>query len=318
MIQYTIDDFNSIIFNGINFQLPIETIELINSISTQVGATDYIKTPQFLKKNNEDISQPFYKYKKTHKDKGLITTQEDWDLIRKFQITEIKKKQGIDSNIDQIRKYLNKITERTYDKLFSQICEELDKIGLENIDELNKLGEIVFTISSGNIVYSNIYSHLYKELINRYDFMFNIFNNHIAKIPELFISIEYCSPNTNYDKFCENNLKNTQRRALCMFYINLMKENIISETTIINIILQIQSYFMEKIIQEETKEIADELSEILHIFIINTSIVFRVKPEWVQIVQHIRNISTYKTKDFPSITNKSIFKHMDILDELHS
>ena len=317
MIQYTIDDFNSIIFNGINLQLPLETIELINSISSQVGATDYIKTPQFLKKNNEDISLPFYKYKKQHKDKGYPnTSQEDWEIIKKFQITEIKKKQGIDSNIDQIRKYLNKITERTYDKLFPQICDELDKIGLENIDELNKLGEIIFTISSGNIVYSNIYSHLYKELINRYDFMYNIFNNHIAKIPELFISIEYCSPNTNYDKFCENNLKNIQRRALCMFYINLMKENIISETTIINIILHIQSYFIEKILQQESKEIADELSEILHIFITNTSIAFKVKPEWVQIVQHIRNISIYKTKDFPSITNKSIFKHMDILDEL--
>ena len=74
---------------------------------------------------------------------------------------------------------------------------------------------------------------------------------------------------------------------------------------------------MEKILQQETKEIADELSEILHIFITNTSIAFKVKPEWVQIIQHIRNISTYKTKDFPSITNKSIFKHMDILDELH-
>ena len=87
MIQYTIDDFNSIIFNGINFQLPLETIELINSISSQVGATDYIKTPQFLKKNNEDISLPFYKYKKPYKDKGYPNTaQEDWELIKKFQI----------------------------------------------------------------------------------------------------------------------------------------------------------------------------------------------------------------------------------------
>jgi hypothetical protein len=54
--RYSIQDIENIIFNGIAFKLPDETIEIITSLATQVGATDYIKTPQFPKKNIEHSS----------------------------------------------------------------------------------------------------------------------------------------------------------------------------------------------------------------------------------------------------------------------
>ena len=48
-IRYTLEQFNIIMFDGIQLELPKETIELITSIANQVGATDYIRTPQFPK-----------------------------------------------------------------------------------------------------------------------------------------------------------------------------------------------------------------------------------------------------------------------------
>ena len=146
--------------------------------------------------------------------------------------------------------------------------------------------------------------------------MSDIFNDNLNKFSELFITIDYCNPNTDYDKFCENNKTNDKRRALCTFYVNLMKENAISKTTMIEIINNIQKYMMEKLSQEGNKEIVDELSENLFILITNSSEELDDEDNWNEIVTNVSNYSKCKVKDYPSATTKSIFKHMDMIDEL--
>lgn len=330
LIKYSIENYDSIIFSGIQFALPKDTIDLITSIANQVGAADYIKTPQFPKK---DHPQPGRNHTndgnwnknnkgKNNRNKNSDITNDDWDAIRNFQATEIKRKEGVDGSIDTIRKSLNKITEKTYEKMSVQIYEEIDKIIANgdistNDEDLKKIGEAVFVIASGNAFYSNIYAKLFKALMNKYSFMNDIFNFHFNKFNEIFTSIEYCSPNDNYDKFCENNKNNDKRRALSMFYVNLMKEGILTHDIMINIIKNVQSHFNEKIGQEGNKDIIDELSENIYILIINTHNDLVDEIEWDTIVNTVETVSKYKVKDLPSITTKSIFKHMDILDELN-
>jgi len=41
------------------------------------------------------------------------------------------------------------------------------------------------------------------------------------------------------------------------------------------------------------------------------------KKEWAQILGHINAIGSMKAKSLPSISNKTIFKHMDMLMELN-
>ena len=48
--RYSISDIENITFNGIQFQLPQDVIAIITSIANQVGAADYIRTPQFNKR----------------------------------------------------------------------------------------------------------------------------------------------------------------------------------------------------------------------------------------------------------------------------
>lgn len=326
-IKYSTENYDSIIFSGIQFALPKETIDLITSIANQVGAVDYIKTPQFPKKDNprthtNDGNWNKNKAGKNTRNKNSEITNDDWDAIRNFQATEIKRKEGIDGSIDTIRKSLNKITEKTYEKMSIQIYEEIDKIiangdAETNDDNLKKIGEAVFVIASGNAFYSNIYAKLFKALMNKYSFMTDIFNFHFNKFAEIFTSIEYCSPNDNYDKFCENNKNNDKRRALSMFYVNLMKEGILTHDIMISIIKNVQSYLNEQITKEGNKDIVDELSENIYILIINTHNELADESEWDTIVSTVETVSKHKVKDLPSITTKSIFKHMDILDELN-
>lgn len=318
--RYSISDIENITFNGIQFQLPQEVINVITSIANQVGAADYVRTPQFNKRTppagGAGAGAPGNGYNHKKRNKNNEIQDEDWDTIRKFQTTEIKKKDGIEVNIDNIRKHLNKITEKNYDKMFEQICQEITAIVGASAEDLDKIGDAIFTIASGNAFYSKTYAKLYNDLMTRYDFMGNIFKSNLNTFSELFTTIEYYNPNVDYDKFCENNKTNDKRRALGTFYVNLMKENAIEKRHMIEIINNVQSYMMTKVQEEGNKEIVDELSENLFILITNSSEELDDEDGWENIIDNVATYSKSKVKDFPSATTKSIFKHMDILDEI--
>jgi hypothetical protein len=327
VLRYSINDFENIINNGISFKLPDSTINIISNIAEQVGVTEYIKQPIFPKKNvsinNSNHLQNDYYFNKNKKFKNFNRNNEliddDWDNLRTFVPTEIKKKEGIQNSIDQIRMHMNKLTDKTYELIIIKIYDEINKLNNDNnknIEDYSKIGECIFNIASGNSFYSNMYAKLYKDLMTKYSFMKEIFDNHFNSFSELFTNIEYCNPNINYDKFCEINKVNEKRRALCLFYVNLMKENIIDNDKIVEIIINIQDFILKKIKEENKKEIVDELSETIHIFVTKSSSILDTHEKWDDILYNIEIISKMKLNNYPSITNKCIFKHMDILDEL--
>lgn len=320
-LRYTVEDFQNIMFGGIQLELPKETIDVITTIANQVGATDYIKTPQFPKRQittnssgKHGLGQGYSHNKRGGKNKEI--NDDDWDAIRTFQATEIKKaREGVELSIDNIRKNLNKLTTKTYEKLIGDILSEIDKIS-DSESDLSKVGDFIFATASSNIVFSALYAKLYKVLMNKYPIFKNIFKVNFDKITETFTAIEYYDSNENYDKFCENNVKNSNRRAMCMFYVNLMKEDIISKDNIITIIKNLFDYFDSLINQENKKEIVDELSEIIYVFVTNSNNELEDEDDWDDIVSRVEAVSKYKVKDVLSITNKAIFKFMDIIDEI--
>ena len=145
IIRYTLEEFNTIMFDGIQLELPKDTIDLITSIANQVGATDYIRTPQFPKRVQPPgvgvgIGACLPGNRRRQKNQEI--NDEDWDTIRKFQTTEIKKNEGLQACIDEIRKSLNKVTEKTYEKIFTQICSEIDKIIETNVEDISNDGVV--------------------------------------------------------------------------------------------------------------------------------------------------------------------------------
>ena len=52
---------------------------------------------------------------------------------------------------------------------------ETNMLKIKSLVELNKIGEALFTIASGNSFYSDMYAKLYKELMELYPFMTTIF-----------------------------------------------------------------------------------------------------------------------------------------------
>jgi hypothetical protein len=249
---------------------------------------------------------------------------ENWKANKNFQVTTILKKEGINAVIDCIRKHLNKITDKTYDSTKNSIIDELKKIVGDNkesiseeiLDELNKVGNALFAIASGNSFYSDMYAKLYKELMDEFPFMDIIFKKNFDEFSLVFKNVEYVDPEVDYDKFCDINKVNEKRRALSLFYTNLMKNNVIDPSKVISIILDLNDYMLRLIDEKNNKNVVEELSEVVFIMITKGHNHLKKHHKWDVVIQQILAITKMKSNSKPSISNKTIFKYMDIMDIL--
>jgi len=329
-LRYNLDTINDIIFQGFDYSLPEKTMKIISEIALQVGAPDYVRTPVFQKRENPMKSEQQVAQKETFKRKKgnkatEIVNDEDWDVIRTsaqaFQSTKIEENVGISAQIDIIRTYLNKLTDKNYTDMLNKIVEVIDKFISENIqpEEMIRVSTIVFDIASNNRFYSKIYADLYSDLSSKYAFLLTMIEENLSKFADLFSCIEYVDSNVNYDKFCENNKKNEKRKSLSAFYINLMSNGVIPQKTIMIITRNLLAQVYQFISQEDKKNEVDELTE-------NVAILYKKElyenddgDEYSQIEGYtieevIEKIAKSKVKDYKSLTNKSLFKFMDMID----
>jgi hypothetical protein len=201
-------------------------------------------------------------------------------------------------------------------------CMELE-ITDDLMVELNRIGNAIFNIASGNGFYSKMYANLYNELMTKYGFMRVIFDKNVDEMNEIFKNIEYCDPSIDYDKFCDNNKTNEKRRSLSLFYIHLMKLGIITTDKMLGIIKEIQNNMISMLDEIGKQNVIEELSEIVFIMVKNSinnkRSMYEATPLlWSPVIENIRLLSTMKIKTKPSISSKTIFKHLDILDALEA
>jgi hypothetical protein len=324
---YTLEKINDILFQGFDYKLPDDTLKIISELALQVGSPDYVKTPVFQKRENPMKSEQVNhekdnNYKKNKRNKPVeIINDEDWETIRTFQSTKIEEKVGIESHIDYIRVYLNKMTDKNYIDMRNKIIEIIDKLIEENVnnEEMFSFSSIIFDIASTNRFYSKIYADLYSELIIKYEIIRSVFEKNLLIFTELFNNIEYVDPAVNYDKFCEINKTNEKRKSLASFYINLMNNGIITKNTIINITRNLLYQVYSFISQEDKKNEVDELTETISIlykkeFYENDTSLEYPKIYDYTIEEVVKIIANSKVKDYKSLTNKSLFKFMDLID----
>ncbi len=266
----------------------------------------------------------------------------EWDTILSFQKTELKKKEGIELSIDNIRSFLNKLTDKTYATMLTNILKEISSLFEVCVNEtseehntetvMNRVASSIFATASSNAFYSEIYARLFQDLMakehepghSQYAVFRNVFEQNLASFMSLFDSIEYCDPKKNYDKFCDINKANEKRKAMSLFIVNLMKIGIVEKSQVLALMKQIQELMYSNIRQEGKTNEVDELAENLFIMIKHGHSTLKDPgtndAETIELfttrVEQITEISKMKIKSKPSITNKTIFKHLDMLDEI--
>ena len=249
-------------------------------------------------------------YRRKRRGNTEIVNNDEWENLRTFQPTKIEQKNGI---IDQIRLALNKMSDKNYKEHFAQIFELLSTV--TSPEEMQLVGISIFEIASNNRFYSKLYADLYTELIHKYEIMNTIFEANLSKFLELFQKIEYVDSSKDYNRFCEINKDNEKRKALSAFFVNLTHNGIISQDKLFELTGDLLNQLIMLIEQPDKKNEVDEISENIGI-LYNKKLFSKctLQIQEMTILQIITKLSKSKVKTFPSLTNKSIFKFMDILE----
>ena len=252
-----------------------------------------MKTPNFQKKNYKNRKQ-----------------KTDWGMIRNFKVTVIEKKiEGIEAEMDILRQFLNKLTDKTYEENTVKIKEKIEKIR-EDKKNMMIICKYIFEIASSNIFYSELYASLYKDLINEFEEMKELCSKNFKNFIILFENIEYVDPDDDYEKFCDLNEENDKRRAMSKFFVNLMKKQVLSNELMSNFIISLLKNMFKNIKEEGKIKICEEICENLYI-LLNKNLSYFENQE---IIETLNTIVKIPKKSIPSLSNKIIFKIMDILE----
>ena len=209
------------------------------------------------------------------------------------------------------------MTEKNYDDLLEKIIDVLDRLvdGETTQDDMIRVGNEIFEIASNNRFYSKIYADLYSELIHKYDVLKNIFESSLKSFLCIFENIEKGTPDEDYDNFCKVKRDNERRKSLSSFFVNLTINGMITQEKLIELTTNLLKKVQEYIIMDNMKSEVDETVENIAIlynkdWFANTGEIV----DGLNFMQIIEKMARSKVKTYSSLSNKSIFKFMDMIE----
>ena len=222
-------------------------------------------------------------------------------------------KNEYDLHISNIRKILNKVSDKNFNKLKGELLCYYKSIYDNNtiiFDYKNKIDIFVFeTLIYNNVFYSKIYITLLLNLLEINSNFNIIINNNL----NIFNSIhKYCYEledgkinRKNYDKY----------NCFLIFYINLIINKKISIDHLINLLNTLHNIFFENIEINGNIEYIETINSIIFTIIkniYNTDVYLENKHLFNDFYINSNKITKYKKKDYKSINNRIIFTNMDI------
>lgn len=290
---YTIDKIKEIKNNGFDFTLPNSAKELIMNLSKLVGSPDYIKTPIFKKKRQQQQNMG-----------------PDWEMLKKFKPTEKVERTDNEKIIQTIKTSMNKITDKNYDAMLEAILSDMGK--LEGTEEMTIVQDAIFNTASSNRFYSKVYAKLYCCFIEKYPYFRERIDTELASYLSKYTTIQNVNPDEDYELFCEVNKENERRKALTEFFVNLMFEGVVENTSLVDSFYKLYDVLMSLINNVDQKHSVVEISE--NMFILMNTGKTGFTESWSEMREKVKVISNMSVKKNPGLSNKSLFKFMDIMD----
>jgi hypothetical protein len=246
-------------------------------------------------------------------------TNNDWEILRNFTSTKITVNEGVDKNINEIRILLNKISDKNYDVYSEKVIHSVSDFlsSTKDAESIMKLSNAIFEIISKNKYFSELYAKLYVRLIEISSIFSDILNRYIFHFKEKIHSIQYVDPDKDYDGFCENTKVNDIRKSSLTFIMNLYKLNIVDIEKIHEMTYFLLNLTLTYIDEADKSNIVEEITENLFIIISMGITQFLENEIWKSTIYPIIiKISAMKAKEHVSLTNRTVFKYMDIIDSI--
>lgn len=286
-------------FESVEQSLPDRSIldqvilDRIAAIVSQITAPDYNRAPQFPKR--------------TKRQHGGIA-KGDWDRSRKFRATKVQKGHAC---LDKVRESMNKISESNYTKLSSGIVDLVGDVPPELTESLCNL---IFDIASTNLFFSKLYAKLFALIASVVPDLEARVEATAASYIEQFRNIESPDPVADYDRFCEVNKINARRRALAVFVANLAVNGFLPKERVAALLGPLQDRAEELCEGDGGKAGVEEVAEVQFLVVKEVGLLLDCEDSWTAHCKRLEEFSRRKTKDFPSLTHKAVFRFMDACD----
>jgi len=303
--MYTLAFYETMCVQPSTYNLPQMNLDNINALHTHMGVHN-------LPVKAKPVDNPLRRQKQEN--------MENWKKREEFKATVIAKKEGYDNLFGELKKFLNKLTTANYDTQVESVIETVKSIiALDDDDEKIRIGlmqtaEVILQVACSNKYYSTMYAKLFMRLVD----IHAQFLEEKGRICDKFLTalqeIEIVDPNVDYDRFCIVNKKNDERRSMMLFVINLYKTGGCSIDELSSIVIKIDEMIHSHVSASSFIEYTNELTEIMNIFVTNMVSEIKSNKEWVFVKDRIVDYSKYKTKDYPGMSSRTIFKYMDMVD----
>ena len=241
---------------------------------------------------------------------------DNWEKLRQpvdFKATVLKEKVGADKQLSMIKSSLNKLCFQNYENERKKIFDLLEEM-YKTEKKSEEILKIFINLACTNIMYAKFYVKLLHELFNKYSDLNEEFIKYdvIDKYKKSLLTIEYIDSEKDFNSYCLNNKNNDKRKGLCNFIVELVIQQIYDEDNIYDLF----KYLFEILdMNKESKEliyINDELIDNVYV-LVNSSYDTIVKQSYYKNIQKV--IVEWKSKRFDGISNRSVFKFMDIHDK---
>ncbi len=331
--QYNLLDIENIVFNGIYYKLDDDVMKKIKNLEKELGVVEEPKQIQRqvvvandkrrpLQSNN--AIQPNQSRQPRNGDKkNKDMSNEDWNMLKNFKATQFETKEGHEKIIENIRTLVNKISTKNYQQQFEQIQKEIHdyNVSIEGEDEEEQqkaeLINMMFNIISNNKFFSELYASLYIDLLPSFEQFNQLLKTYMQKLKTSIEHIVYVSSDENYDKYCEYVKENESRKANTQFLINLCKKNALDVEQLLGVL----DYFIDKTLEyvdidNKTNEV-EEITENVFLIISSSQSLIHKHTTWTNtILPKIIAMSQKKKNSHKSLSNRAIFKYMDIIDSI--
>ena len=303
--MYTLAFYETLCVQPSTYTLPQMNLDNINALHLHMGVHN-------IPAKAKPVDNPLRRQKQEN--------MENWKKREEFKATVIAKKEGYENLLGELKKFLNKLTTANYDTQVESVIETVKSIiALADDDDkirmaLMQTTEVILQVACSNKYYSALYAKLFMRLVDIHVQFLEEKGRVCDKFLNALQEIEIVDPNVDYDRFCIVNKKNDERRSMMLFIINLYKTSGCSIDELSSIVIKIDEMIHTHVSASSFIEYTNELTEIMNIFVTNMVTEIKSNKEWVFVKDRIVDYSKYKTKDYPGMSSRTIFKYMDMVD----
>jgi hypothetical protein len=243
---------------------------------------------------------------------------EEWDAMMVASSLHKKDTEGLEKDLIHIRTLMNKISTKNYDTQKTLINDAIEKYIQDangGEEDMAKLFKSMMDIIGTNKFFSELYANLFRDWFAAFPLFRNMWDAQLDTFMHSIDDIHAVDPNVDYDGYCNYTKINDKRKAYTTFVANLCLKDVISQDTVCSLV----GYYLQKTLDYmDEKGRTTEVEEITeNVFILITLVHAKMADcnLWKDNIAPILiNISQMKMKEHVSLSNRTVFKYMDIVE----